>query len=139
MLSNLPFYGAGGNETLSPSPFLYTSLSLIICLFVCFCSPKRKLVFIHFIFAFYFKYSYFFFFTYIFPFILHGLIHLRCSPMNFTQLFNIFFLFSTFFNCCSSTVVSISPHHSSPPQPFPLPTLDCTPVWFCPCVLYTCS
>ena len=31
--------------------------------------------------------------------------------------------------CYSSTVVSISPH-SSPP-----PTLDPTPLWFCPCVL----
>ena len=32
-----------------------------------------------------------------------------------------------------------SPHDSPPPQPSPLPTLDPTHLWFCPCVLYTCS
>ena len=31
-----------------------------------------------------------------------------------------------------------SPHHSPPPQPSPPPTLDPTPLWLCPWVLYTC-
>ena len=59
--------------------------------------------------------------------------------------FFIFFLFKNLFflhflNCCSSTVASISPHHHSPPsQPSPPPTLHPTPLWCCPCVLYTCS
>ena len=38
--------------------------------------------------------------------------------------------------------VKLSPffhQHSLPPQPSPLPTLDPNPLWFCPCVLYTCS
>ena len=30
-------------------------------------------------------------------------------------------------------------HHSPPPQPSPPLTPDPTPLWFCPCVLYTCS
>ena len=47
--------------------------------------------------------------------------------------------FKSFFYCCSSTVVSISPYHSLPPQPSPPPTLDPTPLWLCPCVPYTCS
>ena len=51
---------------------------------------------------------------------------------------NLHCFFFNIFYCCSSTVVS-SPHHSPPPQPPPLPTLDPTPLWFCPCVLYTCS
>ena len=33
-------------------------------------------------------------------------------------------------NCCLSTIVSISPHPLSPPQPSPLPTLDPIPFGF---------
>ena len=51
---------------------------------------------------------------------------------------NIFFSFF-FFYCCSSTVVSFSPHHSLSPQLSPPPTLNPTPGWFCPYVLYICS
>ena len=44
-----------------------------------------------------------------------------------------------FFYCCSSTVVSISPASFPPTHPSPPPTLYPTPLWLCPCVLYTCS
>ena len=47
-------------------------------------------------------------------------------------------LFLKYFHCCSSTVVSISPHYS-PPMTFPPLTLDPTPLWLCPCILYRCS
>ena len=50
------------------------------------------------------------------------------------------FLFNdSFFSCCSSTIVSISPHHTLPPHPSPPPTLHPTRLWLCPCALYTCS
>ena len=41
-----------------------------------------------------------------------------------------------FFNCCSSTVVSISPHTLPCPTH---PTLNPTLLWLCPWVLHTCS
>ena len=44
-----------------------------------------------------------------------------------------------FFNCCSSTVVSIFSPPLSPSSPTPPPTLNPIPLWLCPCVLYTCS
>ena len=42
------------------------------------------------------------------------------------------FSFFPFFNCCSSTVVSISLHHSSLPHPSPPPTLPCLALARCP-------
>ena len=50
-------------------------------------------------------------------------------------------LFSFFFYCCSSTVVSVFPSPLPPllHRPLPLPTLHPTPLLLCPCVLYTCS
>ena len=45
----------------------------------------------------------------------------------------------SFFNCCSSTAVSISPYHSPLPHTTPPPTLCLTPLWICPCVRYICS
>ena len=49
------------------------------------------------------------------------------------------YLFFNIIFYCSSTVVSISPHHSPPPYPPPPPNLNPSPLWLCPCVLYTCS
>ena len=53
----------------------------------------------------------------------------------------VFFYF--YFYWCSSTVVSIFPHHSLAPHlplhPSPPPTLSLTPFWLCPWVLYTYS
>ena len=42
-----------------------------------------------------------------------------------------------FFNCCSSTVVSIFPPQLSPNPP--TPTLNISFLWLCPWVLYMCS
>ena len=54
------------------------------------------------------------------------------------SIFTVYILM--FFYCCSSTAVSIPPPPLLPPtSPAPLPTLDPTPLWFCPCVLYRCS
>ena len=50
----------------------------------------------------------------------------------------VFYFFHIFY-CCSSTVVFISPTTPPPPQLSPLSTLDPTPVWFSPCVLYRYS
>ena len=56
----------------------------------------------------------------------------------FKYICNVYFL--NFFYCCSSTFVSIFPSPlPHPPQPSTLPTLDPTPLWFCPGVLYRCS
>ena len=53
---------------------------------------------------------------------------------------SVFCLFSLyFFNCFSSTVVSIFPPLLSPTLPTPTHTLDPTPCCLCPWVLYTCS
>ena len=49
--------------------------------------------------------------------------------------------FNSSFYCCSSTVVSIFyPHHLPPVAP-PIPAShpQTYALWFCPCVLYTCS
>ena len=49
------------------------------------------------------------------------------------------FSFSLFFYCCFKYSCLHSDPHSPPAQPFLLPTLDPTSIWFCPCVLYRCS
>ena len=58
---------------------------------------------------------------------------LFCFLFSFAVLF-IYLL--TFFNCCSSTVVSIPPVHHSHPD---FPSLILPPFWFCLCVLYRWS
>ena len=61
----------------------------------------------------------------------------QCSSPCLRLLFLLFYFLNFFY--CSSTVVSIFPYHSPSPQWSPLPTLDPNPLWFCPCVLHTCS
>ena len=51
---------------------------------------------------------------------------------NFSLFFNFFLLFK--FSC-----LHFPPTILPQPQAFPLPTLDLTPVWLCPCILYRCS
>ena len=46
----------------------------------------------------------------------------------------IFFLILFNYSC-----LHFPPNDSPPPQSSPPPTLNPTPLWFCPCVLYTCS
>ena len=55
------------------------------------------------------------------------------------ELFSLSSLFIYFSFNCSSTVVSIFPHHSPQPPPSAPPTLNPTPLWLCLCVFYTCS
>ena len=61
----------------------------------------------------------------------------------FLKLHYIYFNFSLFlfiyFYCCSSTVISIFPSPLPTAHTSPHPTLDPSPLWLCPCVLYTCS
>ena len=51
----------------------------------------------------------------------------------------VYVFFLTFFIVVPVQLSPSFPHHSHPPQPSPLPTLDPTFLWFCPCVLYSCS
>ena len=63
------------------------------------------------------------------------------KPRLYTYIFHLSLMLfiKNIFYCCSSTVVSIFSPPLSPPQPSPLPILDPTPLWFCPCDLYKCS
>ena len=52
---------------------------------------------------------------------------------------HLFFIFKTFFTFFIVIQVQLSPFPPTtpPPQTSPLPTFDPTPLWLCPCVLYT--
>ena len=65
----------------------------------------------------------------------------RLVPDNkFWSFFFYYFLnYFNFFIVVQVQLSPFSPHHSPPSQPSSLPTLNPTPLWFCPCVLYTCS
>ena len=58
---------------------------------------------------------------------------------DFLNIFNYFIIYLFIFYCCSSTVELFSCHNFSLPHPSPLPTLNLSPLWFCPYVLYICS
>ena len=63
----------------------------------------------------------------------------------FTVCFQVQKIFKTslpnffFFVFVQVQLSPLSPHQYPRPQPSPPPTLDPTPLWLCPCVLYTCS
>ena len=52
--------------------------------------------------------------------------------------FSFFSIFKLFY-CCSITVVSIFMTPLFPPASTQTPTLNPTPIWLCPWILYTCS
>ena len=62
-----------------------------------------------------------------------GKFPLDCNSYQLNLFFQTDYL--PFFYCCSSTVISIFP----PSYPSLPPTLDPTPLWLYPCILYTCS
>ena len=64
---------------------------------------------------------------------------LICIFLKINDIRSFFFLFSLFFYCCSSTVVSIFTPSCPPIPPIPASHPQTYHLWLCLCILYTCS